>query len=875
MDSADVARHHTIVVLDVEGFGDRRRTNPHQRGVRDGLYHIVRTAFDTVGVPWADCYHEDRGDAVFVLAPASTSKALFVETLPPTLITALRVHNDTHADAQRIRLRMAVHAGEVHYDDHGVTSSSLTLAFRLIDAQPLKAALRASPGVLAVITSDWFFDDVVRHTPGAAPATYRPVPVSAKETNTVGWITLPDHPYPPDVAPPPDVPAVVSANSRPQLSPPVDERLRLLARASWNQWTVAANDRRLLHPAPLPIRWCRSMAPVAGPVSATEYARFDPLAGLTAVSGSDLCEGGRRALHQVYGGLPSGRVLLVGPPGSGKSAAAILLLLDALRYREQATPEDQARIPVPVLFTLHGWDPDHGESVTDWMAGKLAETYPLFRSRAGRHAAIDLLTAGHVAGFLDGLDEIPESVRPGVLAALADAPFRLVLLTRTAEAVVASHHGPLPGAVALELQPVTPTDAANYLLQPLVDPPPTPWQTIRDHLAGATDHTRPRRISPLSEALTTPLALSLLRDVYSPTDPVDELLDSSRFRTADDIENHLLDHAITAAYTPRPGHPTPRYTMATAHRTLRYLATRLTEHHTADLAWWHIPTWTPRRSRTIAGIVATVLWNELIWAPGLGLSYGLGVGLLAGLTFGLLTIFAVSTKHFRGVPVMPRRITRLTYRNASHSLVFGLVAALMGGLLSGFSAGLVSGLSVGLVSGLAVGLSSGLAGVALFGLAGPMEVDDSSLGPADVWRHDRNAGLVFLTMSGLVIGFQAALAIRLVPGLASALTSRLSVVLPVTLLVGLVLGFGATVIAKRVGTPANAPGAATLDTAAALVQLAVRHKIPLRLIPFLEDARSRHLLRTVGPVYQFRHATLQHRLAQRTPERSSGVVAAR
>jgi hypothetical protein len=800
MDSAYVARHHTIVVLDVEGFGDRRRTNLHQRGVRNGLYHVVRTAFDAVGVPWADCYHEDRGDAVFVLAPATTSKAIFVETLPPTLITALRVHNDTHVDAQRIRLRMAVHAGEVHYDDHGVTSSSLTLAFRLIDAQPLKAALSASPGLLAVITSNWFFDDVVRHTPGAAPATYRPVPVSEKETNTVGWITLPDHPYPPDAAQPPALPAVGSANSRPRQSPlaapPVDEHVRLLATASWNQWTAAANDRRLLHPAPLPIRWRRSTAPVAGPVSAGTYPRFDPLPGLTAISSSGLREGNKDALHRVYGGLPSGRLLLIGPPGSGKSAAAILLLLAALRYREQATPDDQAQIPVPVLFTLHGWDPASGESVTDWMAGKLAETYPLFRGRAGRRAAIDLLAAGRVAGFLDGLDEIPESVRPAVLEALADAPFRLVLLTRTAEAVAAARHRPLAGAVALELQPVTPTDAATYLLQPLVHPPSAPWETISDHLAEVADLRR--RTSPLAQALTTPLLLSLLRDVYGPADPVDELLNISRFPTAADIENHLLDHAITAAYTSRPGHPQPRYTVATAHRTLRYLATQLTEHSTRDLAWWHIPTWTPHRARMIMAAVATLLANMLIFGLALGLVFGPILGLSAGLMFGLMSYFGLSAGHWRGVPIMPRRITRLTYRSTMQmqSLVFGIVSGLSGGLL-------------------------------------------------------------------------AMLTVRLVPGLVSELASRLSVVLPVVLLVGLMLGLGTTVTAKRVGTAASSPGSAALDTALAAVRLSIRHKIPLRLIAFLEDARSRHLLRTVGPVYQFRHAKLQDRLVQPIPERSS------
>jgi tetratricopeptide (TPR) repeat protein len=200
MDGSHV-EHHTIVVVDVEGFGARRRTNTHQLVVRDGLYRVVRTAFDTIGVPWADCYREDRGDGMFVLAPASATKALFVDPLPRGLIAALRAHNDSRPDAERIRLRMALHAGDVHHDAHGVTSASLNLAFRLIDAAPLKAALASSPGVLAVITSEWFFEDVVRHHAAALPATYRPISFSQKETTASAWIALPDHPYPPAIAP--------------------------------------------------------------------------------------------------------------------------------------------------------------------------------------------------------------------------------------------------------------------------------------------------------------------------------------------------------------------------------------------------------------------------------------------------------------------------------------------------------------------------------------------------------------------------------------------------------------------------------------------------------------------------------------------------
>lgn len=191
------AVHRTIVVVDVEGFGDDRRTSAHQVAVRAGLYRVLRQAFEHAGVSWDACDHEDRGDGVFVLAPAETPKAPFVDEVPLALVKALREHNTTHADAARIRLRMALHAGEVTYDAYGVTATAVNLAFRLLDAAPLKSALAESPGVLAMITSGWFFDEVVRHSPAGDAATYRPVRVTVKETSTMAWITLPDHPYPP------------------------------------------------------------------------------------------------------------------------------------------------------------------------------------------------------------------------------------------------------------------------------------------------------------------------------------------------------------------------------------------------------------------------------------------------------------------------------------------------------------------------------------------------------------------------------------------------------------------------------------------------------------------------------------------------------
>ncbi|HEX6469256.1 MAG TPA: tetratricopeptide repeat protein [Streptosporangiaceae bacterium] len=208
MDNQGLAEHRTILLVDVEGFGDPRRTTVHQLAIRDGLYRVLRQAMRAAGVPLDECRHEDRGDGVFVLAPARMPKAPFVEALPSALVAALREHNVGKPAEQRIRLRMALHAGEVVFDGNGAIAPSVNLGFRLLDAPPLKTALAESPGVLALITSGWFFDDVVRNSDSAHPATFRPVRVSVKETSTVGWICLPDQPYLPDPAhlttPPPE-----------------------------------------------------------------------------------------------------------------------------------------------------------------------------------------------------------------------------------------------------------------------------------------------------------------------------------------------------------------------------------------------------------------------------------------------------------------------------------------------------------------------------------------------------------------------------------------------------------------------------------------------------------------------------------------------
>jgi class 3 adenylate cyclase len=185
--------HRTVLVVDVEKFGDPRRTNRHKLVVRDGLYSALRRALENVGIMWNECDHEDRGDGILIVIPSWFPKSLLVEFFPTELVTALIAHNQTHCEEERIRLRAAIHAGELLYDGHGVVGKAVDLTFRLLDASGLRQALAESANVLALITSAWFYDEVVQHSHARHHLTYHQVRVCAKETDTAAWICLPDN----------------------------------------------------------------------------------------------------------------------------------------------------------------------------------------------------------------------------------------------------------------------------------------------------------------------------------------------------------------------------------------------------------------------------------------------------------------------------------------------------------------------------------------------------------------------------------------------------------------------------------------------------------------------------------------------------------
>lgn len=186
------AVHRAIIVVDVERFGDPARTNLDQLAVREALYGSLRQAFAESGIGWDSCVSEDRGDGALIMVSPEVPKIRLVTGFPGMLAAAVSRHNAECTMPERMRLRMALHAGEVYQDAYGVAGGAVNHAFRLVEASELRSALAASPGVLALIVSDWFFYEVARHDPAAEPGSYRQVQVTVKETATAGWIRVPD-----------------------------------------------------------------------------------------------------------------------------------------------------------------------------------------------------------------------------------------------------------------------------------------------------------------------------------------------------------------------------------------------------------------------------------------------------------------------------------------------------------------------------------------------------------------------------------------------------------------------------------------------------------------------------------------------------------
>ena len=187
--------HRLIVAMDIER--STQRTNPVKAELRHVLYSLLDQALQAAGIgPKHLEPLTDRGDGVLILIRPhdDVPKTLLLDRLVPQLTNLLSAHNNGISPAMEpriLRLRVVVHAGEVHHDGKGFFGDDLEVAFRLLDSRALKTALSKTPtSPLAVMVSNEVHAGIFRHS--ELDETYKlAAQVRVGNRSRRGWINTP------------------------------------------------------------------------------------------------------------------------------------------------------------------------------------------------------------------------------------------------------------------------------------------------------------------------------------------------------------------------------------------------------------------------------------------------------------------------------------------------------------------------------------------------------------------------------------------------------------------------------------------------------------------------------------------------------------
>src|SRR5215470_15861103 len=356
-----------------------------------------------------------------------------------------------------------------------------------------------------------------------------------------------------------------SSKSHPQADDPLAAAADQLAVAVGGEWDREAELRGVNQRA-LPVSWrpaggdCfEEWADIvdAGSRSAREggttgwAATADELAGVD----DEICE--------VLDRIPTGRLVVLGSAGAGKTVLLIRLLQGLLRNR---APGDA----VPVVVPLATWNPRR-DDLRAWLLDRLSINYeglraPCLYGGVKMTLGQALLRDRKLLLILDGLDEIRPEWRAPALDRLNEIlrdGERLVLACREEEYELAAQPSPdsgrsawLSGAAGIVVQPLAREVVGKYLTRGSHGKHAQQrWAPVLDVLGEGT---------ALAEALTTPLVVTLADAIYNSRDRTGSARQPAEllaFTTQRAVKEHLFEAFIETVYRRAPAFddtPTPQ-----------------------------------------------------------------------------------------------------------------------------------------------------------------------------------------------------------------------------------------------------------------------------------------------------------------------------
>jgi len=558
------------------------------------------------------------------------------------------------------------------------------------------------------------------------------------------------------------------------------------------QWEAEARWRQLNDPYPMRVHWGAADPDVVADwpalvrLATTGPGWPVPAPGKWAAGPAELA-GADNDLVDVLGRVPTGRLVVLGEPGAGKTILLVRLVLDLLARRGPGEA-------VPILLPLASWNPVE-QDLFGWMERWLTTDNAALADPApglpGISRARALLDAGLILPVLDGLDEIPDAIRGPAIARINDAmrPGKRLILAARTHAYRTAVHPPggveirLTGAAGIQLCPLDAGVVADYLKDSAGGPAGAArW----DPIVATFETDDP---PPVARALTTPLMAALARANYNPRpdenvaaipDHPVELLDPARFPDPETIRLYLFDRFVPSAYREHPDSSRRiRCSAAEAERWLVFLARDLQhrQHGTTDLAWWELHGAAPRTlaaltTGTVAGLVAAFGFS---FPLDKGTDIGLGIGLVTAILVGLLV----------------RGWVRIGGGGLTRGLAGGLLGGQLGALtsLAIFGAG-VEGHNIAtfLAGGLGFGIAVAPLGKVVASLIGAFAGETFGAFLSHATIVDEIGGIrgpVTLLTNGIGFGFAVGVAVALANRRTPARGMRWS---PLGLVCGLVTG---------------------------------------------------------------------------------------
>ena len=599
-----------------------------------------------------------------------------------------------------------------------------------------------------------------------------------------------------------------------------------------------------------------------------------------------------------YVKLATGRLVVLGRAGSGKSILVQRLALGLLGDPDVMEYSDSA--PIPVIFNMTSWSSDL--ALDDWLIGQLVSLR--YGSFLSVDVARELVQDRWILPIFDGFDEIGPKFRIRFLGNLnMDFGRPMVLTSRNEEYEAAVQGGEKNGrvlskAAVIELVDLVPSVSLDFLqalsyrtVDKVAGKPVSVWKSIADEIE------KPSPAAPaasLARVLKTPLMVALAAAVYEEDNPV-ELLEE-RFSSVGVIEDHLLESFVPAIYKGTVENPS-RWRPDTAAHAFRYLAGHL-EHRAnsayqlegdsrrQDIAWWQL------------GNIAMSLWKR-------SLLCGLASGLVLAIANGIVTSAAVLGAD--GYMVTPLQGVEVVSGNTlAIVLAFGLVHrfTLAGnggeikpswadikiikifGRAPGERVQLSRGVARRFLDGFVVGSLAGLVGIFGIIIVGQIGANryqklaqEVPHALPDGWLGLLATGLAIALVLGVTLGnvsiLQIPLKVKATAGPLTLLDANRRLAVRGGALAGVLSGIAMGVIVGLqsgavLGIVYTVIGGLTIGIGGAIsvtawgqwvlfgrLWLPLTRKLPWRTRAFLDDAHQRGVLRQVGGYYQFRHARLQ------------------